>query len=68
MSGFSTVVWDRTSNASSWHARTLTNEQVDKLRALVAQHKRNMELKLLVAKARDLIETGKVYFPVNEKW
>lgn len=66
VSGFSTVVWDRTSNASSWHARTLTNEQVDKLRALIAQPKRNRELKFLVAKARDLIETGKVYFPVNE--
>lgn len=64
-SGYSTVVWGATAKASSWHTRTISKEEVEQLKALIAQPKRNIELKALVEKAKEEIINGNVYFPVG---
>ena len=65
VSGYSTVVWGATAKASSWHTRTISKEEVEQLKALIAQPKRNIELKALVEKAKEEIINGNVYFPVG---
>lgn len=65
VSGYSTVVWGATAKASSWHTRTISKEEVEQLKALIAQPKRNIELKALVEKAKEEILNGNVYFPVG---
>ena len=64
VSGYSTVVWTANAKASSWHARTITAEEVKQLMALIAQPKRNVELTGLVEKAKDAIKNGNVYYPL----
>ena len=63
--GYSTVVWAANAKASSWHARTITPEEVKQLMALIAQPKRNVELTGLVEKAKDAIKKGNVYYPLG---
>ena len=65
VSGYSTVVWTANAKPSSWHARTITPEEVKQLMALIAQPKRNVELTGLVEKAKDAIKKGDVYYPLG---
>ena len=65
VSGYSTVVWGATAKASSWHTRTISQEEVEQLKALIAQPKRNVELTGLVEKAKDAIKKGNVYYPLG---
>lgn len=67
VAAFHAVPWSSRALASSWHARTLSTEEVEKLKALIAQPKRNAHLKSLVTAAKGKFEGGKLYFPVNEK-
>ena len=62
---FSTVVWEATAKASSWHTRTISKEEAEQLKALIAQPKRNVELTGLVEKAKDAIKKGNVYYPLG---
>lgn len=55
------VPWDWTAPASSWHVRTITEAEVNALRAAMAQPKRNNDLSQLVEKAETAIANGYTY-------
>ena len=55
------VPWDWTSDPSSWHVRTITEAEVNALRAAMAQPKRNNDLSQLVEKAETAIANGYTY-------
>ena len=60
------VPWDWTSDPSSWHVRTITEAEVNALRAAMAQPKRNNDLSQLVEKAETAIANGYSYAGYDE--
>lgn len=59
------VAWDWRSGGSSWHVRTITQEELDNLRANMEQPKRNEAMKKLVEKAETVFVDGKAYMAVD---
>lgn len=55
------VPWDWKAPASSWHVRTITEAEVNALRAAMAQPKRNNDLSQLVEKSETAIANGYTY-------
>lgn len=60
------VPWDWKAPASSWHVRTITEAEVNALRAAMAQPKRNNDLSQLVEKSETAIANGYTYAGYDE--
>lgn len=60
------VPWDWKTTPSSWHVRTISQAEVDQLRATMAQPKRNNALTQLVEKSENAIANGYAYAGYDE--
>lgn len=61
------VVWDWQAPASAFYARTITQEQIDKLLSVVQQGINNDKANALVNQAQAALDKGYAYMAVNEQ-
>lgn len=61
------VVWDWQAPASAFYARTITQEQIDKLLSVAQQGINNDKAKALVNQAQAALDKGYAYMAVNEQ-
>lgn len=59
------VPWDWRTGGSSWHVRAITQEELDALRALMEQPKRNATLTRIYNAAETAVVNGKAYMAVD---
>ena len=59
------VPWDYTSDGSSWHVRTISEDELKQLRTMLEQPRRNIKLQRIYNNAQEALAKGYVYKAVD---